>query len=101
MLVEIKIVKSGTDIIVHRDVFAEHTIVDVRGRVAEIIEDVTRSGLDDDDKRDILAFTMDRQLASRFGSDWEFYVEAIVIEEDEIDFDPEFDNLDDKYTFVL
>lgn len=67
----------------------------------DIIESVTGVGIDDDDKRDILAFTQDRGLASRFGADWEFYVEAVFIDAEDVDIDCEYDSLSDKYTLCL
>lgn len=102
-ILEVKIVKSGTtDVVVHQATLVDCGRVCVaRAYLVDIIEAVTRVGIDDDDKRDILAFTADRQLASRFGADWEFYVEAILVDADEVDLDLEFDSLEDKYQYAL
>lgn len=103
MIVEIKIVKTGTDFVVigHNAWFVECGRVDVaQAEVASYIESVCGE-LDDDDNNDIRAFDMDNQLSSRFGNDWEYFVEAIMLTEDECDIDPEFDCIADKYSFCL
>ena len=101
-ILEVKIVKSGTDVVVNHDAeFDCGRICTARATLVDVIESVTGVGIDDDDKRDILAFTQDRPLASRFGADWEFYVEAVFVDADECDIDPEFDSLHDKYTLCL
>lgn len=101
-ILEVKIVKAGTDdVVYHEAEFDCGRICTARATLVDIIESVTGVGIDDDDKRDILAFTQDRGLASRFGADWEFYVEAIFLDGDEVDIDSEFDSLADKYQFAL
>lgn len=102
-ILEIKISKAGMDtVVVHQSHLIECGRVCVaRADLVDIIESVTGVGIDDDDKRDILAFTQDRPLASRFGADWEFYVEAILVDADEVDLDLEFDSLEDKYQYCL
>lgn len=101
-ILEVKIVKAGTDdVVYHEAEFDCGRICTARATLVDIIESVTGVGIDDDDKRDILAFTQDRQLATRFGADWEFYVEALFMDADDIDLDPEFDSLVDKYKLCL
>lgn len=101
-ILEIKITKSGESEVVYHDAeFDCGRICTARALLVDVIESITGVGIDDDDKRDILAFTQDRALASRFGADWEFYVEAVFVDADEIDIDPEFDSLADKYTLCL
>lgn len=101
-ILEVKIVKAGTnDVVYHEAEFGCGRICTARATLVDIIESVTGVGIDDDDKRDILGFTQDRQLASRFGADWEFYVEAIFLDDEEVDIDSEFDSLADKYTLCL
>lgn len=102
MIVEIKIVMSGSDFVIgHNAWLVECDRVCVaQAEVAEYIERVC-GPMDEDDKNDIRAFNMDNQLASRFGADWEFYVEAVMVLEDDCDIDPEFDSIQDKYTFCL
>lgn len=101
-ILEVKIVKAGTDdVVYHEAEFDCGRICTARATLVDIIESVTGVGIDDDDKRDILAFTQDRGLASRFGADWEFYVEAVFIDVEAVDIDCEYDSLSDKYTLCL
>lgn len=101
-ILEIKIVKAGTDdVVYHEAEFDCGRICTARATLVDIIESVTGVGIDDDDKRDILAFTQDRGLASRFGADWEFYVEAVFMDAEDVDIDCEYDSLADKYTLCL
>jgi len=101
-VIEIKIVKSGTDIVVYHAIsITEEREDDVAAVTAEVIEEVTGSEFDDDDRADIIEFSRAGNLSSRFGADWEFFVEAIVVSFDECDIDEEFDNPHDKYEFRL
>ena len=101
-VVEIKIVKSGTDVVVYHGIsITEEREEDVAAVVAEVIEDVTRFDLDEDDRAEIVWFSRTGNLASRFGADWEFYVEDIVANFDECDIDEEFDNPREKYSLSL
>jgi hypothetical protein len=102
MIVEIKIVKTGTDFVIgHNAWFVECGRVEVAQiDVADYIERVCGE-LDADDVTDIRAFNTDNQISSRFGPEWEYFVEAIIIDEDECDIDPEFDSISDKYKFCL
>lgn len=102
MLLEIKISKAGTDTVVNHTMHMVDCgrISVARAAVAEIIESVTNYSLDTDDVADINGFDEGSPLASRFGSDWEYFVEAVFLGYDEIDFDPEFDSISPKL-FVL
>ena len=101
-IVEIKIVKADTDSVVHHDFFVcEDGVEHVVALTTQVIERVTRSNLDNDDLADVIGFGHSRELATRFGADWEFFVEGIVLSFDECDIDDEFDNPHDKYHLCL
>lgn len=103
MIVEIKIVKVGTEIVVAQTAsFVECGRIEVaQAFVASVIESITNSELDQDDKNDIRALSEENLLSSRFGSDWEFFVEAVIVNLEDLDIDEEFDAIMDKYSFVL
>lgn len=104
MILEVKVVKAGTDDVVYHQahVIACERFMGAAATLADIIEEITGCDLDEDDKADVMQFGVTgEQLASRFGGDWEFYVEAIVTSFDECDIDPEFDSIVDKYSLSL
>lgn len=101
-ILEIKIVKAGTESVVYHNFrVVEDREDDIAAHAAEIIESVTGSDLDADDRADVLDFARSGELSSRFGEDWEFFVEAVVLSFDECDIDEEFDSVHDKYSMVL
>lgn len=101
-VIEIKIVKTGTeDVVYHGISITEERWEDVAAVTAEIIEEITNSPIDEDDRRDIINFSLTSKLNSRFGAEWEFYVEAIATSFHELDIDEEFDNAHQKYQLCL
>lgn len=103
MIVEIKISKAGTDSVV----FQSFNLVDcgreevAQAWVAEKIEEVCAYYLDQDDTNEVRALSLDNPIASRFGDDWQFYVEALIVTLDDMDIDPELDSIHDKYSLCL
>lgn len=102
MIVEIKIVKAGSD-----EIMLQHAWLVESGRVdvaqadtAELIESICGE-LDSDDQNDVRDFNVENILSTRFGPDWEYFVQAVMVDEDECDIDPEFDSIADKYVFCL
>lgn len=101
-LLEIKITHCHNDFVVYHSFrTVEDRPDDAAAYAAEIIENVTQSELDEMDRSDILDFAISGHLASRFGKDWEYFVEAILVSMDECDIDEEFDSVHDKYSKML
>lgn len=74
--IEIKIVKAGTDDLVHRQTTI--TADFAPQFVGEVIKSVCGCELDEDDQNDLNDLHTRGEMSSRFGGDWEFFVEAVV-----------------------
>lgn len=98
-IVEIKIEQAGVV------VFQGFNVVEDQASVVSyaqaVIESVTKSKFEEEDFATITDLCVNYEMTSRFGAEWEYDVQAVVLSMDECDIDEEFDSVHDKYSFCL
>lgn len=80
--IEVKILKTGTDDVVYHQ--SAITLEFAPQFVGDIIKSVCGCELDDMDHNDLNDLHAHGKMTSRFGNDWEFYVDAVVVYADQI-----------------
>lgn len=100
MIVEIKITDLNTSAVVVQDFEVVSFEKEAAEWVGLVIEGLGVE-MDEDDLGALHDFSLTGHMESRFGDEWQYLVEAVVVSEDEADIDPEFDSIHDKYSFCL
>ena len=101
MIVEIKITSASDSSAVF---LQEFEVVSLENNASEFVRACIEGlnvELDSDDEGCLNDFSLTGEMNSLFGADWEYRVEAIIVSEDEMDIDEEFDSIEEKYQFCL
>lgn len=98
-IVEIKIEKAG--VVVFQGFKSVDDQASVVSYAKAVIESTTKYKFEEEDFAAITDLCVNYELTSRFGAEWEYDIQAVVLSMDECDIDEEFDSVHDKYSFCL
>lgn len=96
VFVEVKITTDVATVVHTVDFLASESVA---AHVEDMVK-TTTSHFDEDDTASVSYLRSSSSISCKCGSDWEYHLEVLVLSTDDIDFDPEYDDMS-KYSLQL